>query len=90
MTNGCVRTNSSHPCHFWIAHLKIFMEYLEIFYTIMLKFLLKICQNVSFSNIFKSLNKYFFHLKHGLQFLKNIFAYFFIHYIDFKFIHMFP
>jgi hypothetical protein len=43
----------------------------------MLRFLLKFCQNILFSNIFKSLNKFFFKiLKHRLQCLKNVFAFF--------------
>ncbi len=79
--------------------LRIFLEFvwknlqknLKFFFqTILLRFMLKIWQKMSFSKKFTSIYKSFYYLKTSVTMFNECFCFFFTHWINFKIIHMFP
>jgi hypothetical protein len=94
---GCKRDNTSHTClffdYFWGNIFRIILKKsfeLLFFHTILLRFMIKIWQKMSSSKILKSIYKFFYYLKTNVTMLNECLCLFFPHWINFKFIHLFP
>jgi hypothetical protein len=77
---------------FWENILEIFLKNSSnfVFHTILLRFMLKFWQKMSFSKKLKSICKSFYYLKTNDTMFNDCFFKFFIHWINLKLIHMFP
>jgi hypothetical protein len=80
--------------YFWNS-LQIFFERILklkkiILHIILLRFMLQIWPNMSFSKKLKSIYKFFYYLKTSITVFDGCSCQCFIHWINFKLIHMFP